>query len=119
MLKNFRMFVIIYFLVLHHDELYFVNGDMLMHLLFLGKIHMLDFLLNVVYLLYNQTFHHYHNIPLLNIFFEVFPLLRIILLYYYVELILILIFHLIHALYLIHQIIFVLCPLFLLLLFLR
>ena len=111
------MFAIKYFPALYHDELYFENGDMLKHRLFLGKICKIVLQSNVVWILYNQTFHHYHNIPLLNIFFEVFPLLHIVLLCYYDVLFLIQIFRLRHALYLNHLIIFALCPLFLLRLF--
>ena len=85
-------YLIINFLALNHDVLYYLNGDILPHLLFVGKTDRLLFLSNIFCKLYNQIIPYFHNIPLLYINVICFPLFRIIVLYFYAEFFLIYLF---------------------------
>ena len=63
-----------------------MNVNILNNLLFLGKSDMLVFRLNAACSRYNRIIRLRYNIPLLYIFYQAFPLIRIILLCCYVVL---------------------------------
>ena len=113
----FFYYLIIDFLVLNLYEQFLIYINILNHLLFVDKIYMLHFHLNVSLILYNQIILFLKYIPLLNILNLKIELLNINELYYCDEELLKFLFHVLNEFYL-NVLIFSFYLIFLLLLFL-
>ena len=95
----FFYYLIINFLVLNLYEKFLIYINILSHLLFVDKIYMPHFHLNVSLILYNQIILFQKYIPLLNILNLKIELLNINELYYYDEGLLKFLFHVLNEFY--------------------